>query len=72
MGISLLIRLVENAFKGRSESPESWVVLTLCLKLITLLSLYKPVFTIVADSFFINNVAEIFIELVNKQDYLPS
>ena len=63
--ISLLVKLVEAAYQKKEEDG-AWIVITACLKLLVVLSLYKPTFIFLTQTFLVNVVVEIFIETVSK------
>ena len=61
--VTLLIKKLEIAHQGKAQT-DAWLVMTLCFKLFTVLSLFKPVLLIIAQSFMVNLAIEVLVELV--------
>jgi len=58
------MRVAESANKNLFDSNESLLVTTLCIKILTLLSLYKPTISIVTESYFQGFVSKIFTDVL--------
>jgi len=61
--ISLIVKILETAY-SKKEEDGAWFVIEVCFKLLVVLSLHKPTFLFLAQTFLVNIAIEIFIDLV--------
>ena len=61
----MIVKLVETAY-SKKEEDGAWAVIATCFKLLVVLSLYKPTFLFLTQTFMVNVAIEIFIDVVSK------